>query len=67
MCIVLGIGQDSDTWNFLLDNAEGFEKEKVENWKGDMDNLLVFVRRLETGLNLNSADSPHRPVCSPLW
>lgn len=30
-------------WEFLLASAQDYDKEKVEGWKDDLNNLLVFV------------------------
>ena len=30
-------------WSTLLESTQSFEKEKVNAWKDDMGNLLVFV------------------------
>lgn len=30
-------------WSFLLDSARGYDQEKLDGWKSDLDNLLVFV------------------------
>ncbi|KIP01900.1 hypothetical protein PHLGIDRAFT_96573, partial [Phlebiopsis gigantea 11061_1 CR5-6] len=30
-------------WSFLLDSARGYDQEKLDGWKSDLDNLLVFA------------------------
>ena len=38
-----GERKDSEGWTFLLDSAREYDQDKLDGWKSDLDNLLVFV------------------------
>lgn len=43
MAYVLSCLQE-DGWTFLLNTAREYDHEKIDGWKDDLNNLLVFVR-----------------------
>lgn len=32
-------------WSIYIDEAERYDTRMVESWKGDMDGMLIFVRK----------------------
>lgn len=37
-------------WSLYVKEAEKFDKDLVEDWKGTMDGILIFVRQITTSM-----------------
>ena len=50
----------------MRDTVKEQDKETIDRWKDELNNLLVFVSILDICASVTSAEISDRPVCSPL-